>query len=86
MDFQREGKGEKEKNIDWLPPAHIPTGDQTRNLGMCSDWELNQGLPGSWVNSTTEHTGWAAVGTFLNLCNHPTLWHICFQFVSCSRV
>ena len=31
-----------EGNIDGFPPVHAPTGDQTHNLGMCIDWELNQ--------------------------------------------
>ena len=26
----------------WLPPVRVPTGDQTRNPGMCLDWESNQ--------------------------------------------
>lgn len=30
-----------EKNSNWLPPAHAPTGDWPRNLGMCPDRELN---------------------------------------------
>ena len=31
----------RERNIDWPPPAHTQTRDQTCNLGMCPDWELN---------------------------------------------
>ena len=30
-----------ERNINGLPPVHTPTGDQTSNLGMCPDQELN---------------------------------------------
>ena len=44
----REGEEERligERNINWLPPVHTWTGpgirDQTHNLGMCSDQELN---------------------------------------------
>ena len=29
------------RNIDRLPLAHSPTGDQTHNPGMCPDWESN---------------------------------------------
>ena len=32
---------EWERNIDWLPSAHAPTGDRTRNPGTCPDWKLN---------------------------------------------
>ena len=31
----------RERNIDWLPLARVPTRDPARNPGMCSDWELN---------------------------------------------
>ena len=50
MDFREKGgegeRGEKEKNrcersVYRLPLKCISTGDQTRNLGMCPDWELN---------------------------------------------
>ena len=30
-----------ERNIDWLPPPRAPTRDETLNLGMWPDWELN---------------------------------------------
>ena len=49
--FYRGGKGGRkrgretmtwERNIDWLPPSHTPTGDETCNPGMCPDLELNQ--------------------------------------------
>lgn len=37
------GFREGEKNIDWLPPVQgTLTGNQTQNLGMCPDQELNQ--------------------------------------------
>ena len=29
------------RSIDWLFPGHTWTKDQTHNLGMRSDWELN---------------------------------------------
>ena len=35
------------RNIDHLPPVCTPTGDPTRNLGMCPDWELNSWLFGA---------------------------------------
>ena len=31
----------RERNIDRLPLAHAPTGDQTHNPGLCPDWKLN---------------------------------------------
>ena len=40
----REGEGrekERERNIDQLPLAHTPNGDQARNSGMCLDQESN---------------------------------------------
>ena len=33
---------ERERNIDWLLPIHIPTRDWTCNLGMCPDQRSNQ--------------------------------------------
>lgn len=38
-----EGRGHREKtiNIDHLPPACTPTGNQTGNLAMCFDQESN---------------------------------------------
>ena len=40
-----------------LPPIHTPTRDQTRNLGMCPDWQLNSqpfavqdDAPTNWAN------------------------------------
>lgn len=46
IDFRERRKGsrrelELERNTNWLPSARIPTRDQTHNLGMCWDWELN---------------------------------------------
>ena len=35
-DFRERG-WERERNADRLPPIHTPTGDCTRNLGMCPD-------------------------------------------------
>ena len=47
--FKREGKEKEreetsmwERNIDWLPSVHAPSGHQTCNPGMCPDWESNQ--------------------------------------------
>ena len=36
----------RERNINWLPPLSVQTGDQTRNLGMYPDWESNPQLFG----------------------------------------
>ena len=38
---KRKRKRERERNIDQLPLVHALTGDQTHNLGMCSDQESN---------------------------------------------
>ena len=42
IDFRREeeGKRERERNIDQLPPVHTLTGDRTGNRGTCPDWEI----------------------------------------------
>ena len=40
-DRGRRGETDRQTDIDWLPPIHIPTRDQTHNLGMCHDQELN---------------------------------------------
>ena len=38
VDFRKRGReGERERNFSLLPGAHIPTGDQTQNLGMCPE-------------------------------------------------
>ena len=42
-----------ERNIDQLPPMRALTGDQTCNLGMCPDWELNLQPFGVWDNNPT---------------------------------
>ena len=60
IDF-REKKGERhtetsmwERNIDWLPPIHVPTGDWTGdqkcNLGICPEQESNPKPFGIWDN------------------------------------
>ena len=41
--ISEKGKGkekEREGNINQLPLAYTPTGDQTCNLGLCPDWEF----------------------------------------------
>ena len=47
------------RNIDRLPLVHAPTGDQTCNLGMCPDQELNlqpsslqDDAPTNWARPT----------------------------------
>ena len=54
--LRERGKGERERyinvrNIDWLPPIHAPTGDQTHNLDMYTDQELNLHTFGIWDNA-----------------------------------
>ena len=33
--------GERERNMDWLPPIHTETWDWTHSLDICPDWESN---------------------------------------------
>ena len=43
--FSERGEGrekERERNINWLPVLQPLTRDQTRNPGVCPDWESNQ--------------------------------------------
>ena len=42
-----------ERNIDQLPPVHTLTRDQTRNLGMCPDRELDPEPFGVWDEAPT---------------------------------
>ena len=52
IDFrERERWGEGERHQ--LPPIHALTGDQTCNLGMCPDWELNPQHFGVQGNAST---------------------------------
>ena len=39
-----------ERNINWLPHVHAPTGCGTCNPGMCLDWESN---PQHWCRDNT---------------------------------
>ena len=48
-----ERKGEKERNIDRLPPVCAPTGHQTCNLGMGPDLGSNLQHFGVWDNTLT---------------------------------
>lgn len=44
IDFRDRGREERNtdvKSINWLPPIRTPTGDHTRNLGMCPNRESN---------------------------------------------
>ena len=58
--------GKKERNIDGCLLVHIPTGDQTHNLGMCLDQESNPWPFDLWDDALTS---WAtqSMVTF-NLC------------------
>ena len=40
-----------ERNIDWFPLFCTPTGDWTRNAGMCPDWGYNWQLFALWDNA-----------------------------------
>ena len=66
--FQRERKGEREttvqeRNIGRSPPIYAQTGDQTHNLGMCPDRELNLQPSGYWM--TLQPTEPSRQGGFL---------------------
>ena len=60
---------EKQRNIDQLPPIHSLTRDQTHNLGLCPDWELNLQPFGVWNNAPINWTTWQGQKQilFLNL-------------------
>ena len=62
IDFREKGRGtrseeERERgteiDIDHLPPLCVLTGDQTCNLGMCPDPELNLQPLGVWGDAPT---------------------------------
>ena len=50
---EREREREKERNMDWLPLIRAPTRDQTRNPGVCPDWESNLQLFGAQGDAPT---------------------------------
>ena len=47
-------KQERERYIGQLPALCAVTGDQTENLGMCPDWELNPQPFGVWDDAPTK--------------------------------
>ena len=49
-----------QRNINWLPLAHAPSGDLACNPGMCSDWELNQQPFALWDNAQPTKLHWSA--------------------------
>ena len=53
IDF-RKRKGERQKNIGWLPHVHTLTRDRTSNPGMCPDRELNPHSVGMRDDTPTE--------------------------------
>ena len=63
--FQRERGvgGERERNINWLPPICALTGDWTCNLDMCPDRELNPQPFGVWDDAPTS---WATLARALH--------------------
>lgn len=46
-----------EKNIGQLPPLCVPNGDQTGNVGIGSEWELNSHAFGVQDNAPSESAG-----------------------------
>ena len=59
---------ERERSIDWLPPISTSNGDQTYNLSMCPDWELNLQPFGVRDNTPTKPAGQGST-CFFNLYN-----------------
>ena len=41
-EMQRSINVRERQRLDWLLLKRAPTGDRTRNPGMCSDWESSQ--------------------------------------------
>ena len=58
IDFRERGR-ERERNLYQLSPrVRSLTGDQTRNLGMCPDWELQLfGVRGQCSNQLSHPAG-----------------------------
>ena len=50
LERDRERERDRQTDIDWLPSLCSLTGDQTCNLGMCPDGELNPRPSGVWDN------------------------------------
>lgn len=48
--------------MDRLPLAHIPTGDQAQNVGMCPNWESNQRTFGAQDNVQLSEPHWPGQG------------------------
>ena len=56
-DRDRERHWNERETFNWLPPTPTLTGDQTRNLGMCPDQELNSHI---FTVQDDAPTNWAA--------------------------
>ena len=41
IDFRERGAGAEREKLQSVASCTCPTGDQTRNLGICPDWETN---------------------------------------------
>ena len=63
--LERGRKREKERNIDWLPLVHAPTGDQTCNLGMFLYQELNPQPLGLLEDTQPTEPHWPRQAYFL---------------------
>ena len=68
-----------EKNVDWLPPVHTPTRDQTCSQGMCTDWESN------WRPRDDAPTNWATQpgqdGLLSGTWKFGLQWLMCLRFL-----
>lgn len=66
--LEKEEKGERKRNINWLPPIHAPTGYQIHNLGMCPKQELNLPPFGVWeYYAQTKESHKPGLKLYLNL-------------------
>ena len=53
--WERQKNGVLEKNINWLPPSHVLTGDKTHYLGMWHDLESKLSVHGMMLQPTEPH-------------------------------
>ena len=57
-----EGGAGRERNVSQLPPVLALTRDQTHNLSMCPDQELNSNTFGAWDSTPTNRATWQGLG------------------------
>ena len=64
-----EREKERVRNINHLPLTHVPTGDQTCNVGRCTAWESNQQIFTLLYDTQPTEPHWAglSLSIFLKL-------------------